>query len=74
MPDVNEATHRRKRFRYHIQGKCTVVRVRVYENRAVRGYLSVVTFDHFRRTVLFLNGNVSLAELKQTLQRRDIVY
>ncbi|KAH7716484.1 hypothetical protein AAVH_16123 [Aphelenchoides avenae] len=75
MPDVDEANGRRKRFRYHLQGEDTVIRVRVYENPTARGCLTVVTFDHFRRTVLFLNGDMSLAELKPILQRlRNFYY
>ncbi|KAH7697027.1 hypothetical protein AAVH_35894 [Aphelenchoides avenae] len=74
MPNVDEATDRRKRFRYHLQGEDTVVRVSVYENPTAREHLTVVTFDHFRRTILFLNGNVSLAGLKQVLQRPYAFY
>ncbi|KAH7699369.1 hypothetical protein AAVH_33524 [Aphelenchoides avenae] len=70
MPDVDEATDRRKRFRYDLQDEDTVIRVSVYENRTTRGYLTVVTFDHFRRTVVFFNGNMSIAKLKQVLQHR----
>ncbi|KAH7701340.1 hypothetical protein AAVH_31527 [Aphelenchoides avenae] len=66
MPNVNDATGRRKQFRYHLQGVDTVVRVNVYANRAARECLTVVTFDHFRRTVRFFKGNVSLADLKLT--------
>ncbi|KAH7717471.1 hypothetical protein AAVH_15051 [Aphelenchoides avenae] len=36
MPYVNDATGRQKRFRYHLQGVDTVVRVNVYANRAAR--------------------------------------
>ncbi|KAH7706752.1 hypothetical protein AAVH_26025 [Aphelenchoides avenae] len=68
MPDVSDATGRRKRFRYRLQGVSTVVRVNVYANRAARECLTVVTFDHFR-TVRFFKGNVSLADLKLTLRR-----
>ncbi|KAH7700804.1 hypothetical protein AAVH_32073, partial [Aphelenchoides avenae] len=74
MPDIDEANGRRKRFRYHLQGEDTVVRVGVYENPTARSHLTVVTFDHFRLTVLFLNGNVSLAELKPILQRLHNFY
>ncbi|KAH7704965.1 hypothetical protein AAVH_27831 [Aphelenchoides avenae] len=74
MPDVDDSTDRRKRFRHHLQGKDTVVRVSVYENPTARERLTVVTFDHFRRTVFFLNGNVPLAELKQVFQRPYAFY
>ncbi|KAH7716476.1 hypothetical protein AAVH_16115 [Aphelenchoides avenae] len=74
MPDVDEDTDRRKRFRYHLQGEDTVVRVSIYENPTARKHLTVVTFDHFRRSVLFLNGNVSLAQLKHILQRPYAFY
>ncbi|KAH7713182.1 hypothetical protein AAVH_19453 [Aphelenchoides avenae] len=74
MADVDEATDRRKRFRHHLQGKDTVVRVSVYENPTARERLTAVTFDHFRRTVFFLNGNVPLAELKQVFQRPYAFY
>ncbi|KAH7713188.1 hypothetical protein AAVH_19459 [Aphelenchoides avenae] len=50
MPEVDEPTDRWKRFRYHHKGEDTVARVRVYENPTAREYLSVVTFDHFRRS------------------------
>ncbi|KAH7710811.1 hypothetical protein AAVH_21903 [Aphelenchoides avenae] len=73
-PDVAEATDRRKRFRCRIQGKHTVVRVGVYGNRAAREYLTVVTFDHFRRNVLVLKGNVPLDDLKLTMQRPYIFH
>ncbi|KAH7713194.1 hypothetical protein AAVH_19465 [Aphelenchoides avenae] len=63
MPDVDEATD-----------EDTVVRVSVYGNPTARGFLSVVTFDHFRRTVLFLNGNVSLAYLRSRFQRPCVCY
>ncbi|KAH7695461.1 hypothetical protein AAVH_37480 [Aphelenchoides avenae] len=69
MPHVSEATDRRKRFRCRKQGQATVVRVSIYEKRAACEYLTVVTFDNFRRTVLFLKGNVSLADLRLTVQR-----
>ncbi|KAH7699407.1 hypothetical protein AAVH_33486 [Aphelenchoides avenae] len=69
MPAVNAATYRRKRFRCHLQGVDTVVRVNVYANRVARGCLTVVTFRHFRRTVLFFNRNVSLTDLKLILRR-----
>ncbi|KAH7678338.1 hypothetical protein AAVH_41763, partial [Aphelenchoides avenae] len=68
MPNVNDATGRRKQFRYHLQRVDTVVRVNVYANRAARECLTVVTFDHFR-TVRFFKGNVSLADLKSILRR-----
>lgn len=59
---------------YHKHGEDTVVRVAVYENRTARKNLTVVTFDHLRRAVLFLNGNVSLADVKSHLQRPSIFY
>ncbi|KAH7704964.1 hypothetical protein AAVH_27830 [Aphelenchoides avenae] len=59
MPDVDKATDRRKRFRLRHRGPS-------------RENLSVVTFDHFRRTVLFFNLNVPLAYLKSKFQRRCI--
>ncbi|KAH7727606.1 hypothetical protein AAVH_04649 [Aphelenchoides avenae] len=74
MPVVDEATDRRKQFRCHIQGENTVVRVYVYRNRAAREYLTVVKFDHFRRTVLVLKGNVSLADLKSTVHHPYVFY
>ncbi|KAH7713192.1 hypothetical protein AAVH_19463 [Aphelenchoides avenae] len=74
MPDIDEATDRRKRFRYHLEGEDTVVRVSVYENPAVGEYLSVVTFDHFCRTVVFFNGNMSVADLKARFQRPYAFY
>ncbi|KAH7713185.1 hypothetical protein AAVH_19456 [Aphelenchoides avenae] len=74
IPDVDEATDRRKRFRYHHKGEDTVVRVRVYENPTAREYLSVVTFDHFRRSVVFFKGNVSPAYLKSEFQRPFTIY
>ncbi|KAH7716474.1 hypothetical protein AAVH_16113 [Aphelenchoides avenae] len=74
MPNVDEATDRRKRFRHHLQGEDTVVRVSVYENPTARGHLTVVTCDHFRRSVVIFNGNVSLAELKQILHHPYVFY
>ncbi|KAH7660520.1 hypothetical protein AAVH_43696 [Aphelenchoides avenae] len=74
MPDVDEATDRRKRFRYHYKGEDTVVRMSVHKNPTAPGYLSVVTFDHFRRSILFFNGNVSPAYLKSEFRRPFTVY
>ncbi|KAH7696315.1 hypothetical protein AAVH_11804 [Aphelenchoides avenae] len=69
MPHVSEATDRRKRFWCQLQGEDTEVRVSIYKNRAANEHLTVVTFDHFRRTVLFFKGNVPLADLWLTFQR-----
>ncbi|KAH7720752.1 hypothetical protein AAVH_11805 [Aphelenchoides avenae] len=69
MPHVDEATDRRKRFRCHVHHEDTVARVIIYKNRAAREHLTVVTFDHFRRTALFLKGSVSVDDLKSTVQR-----
>ncbi|KAH7716572.1 hypothetical protein AAVH_16011 [Aphelenchoides avenae] len=74
MPNVNDATIRRKRFRCHLQDVDTVVRVHVYANLGSRKCLTVVTFDHFRRTVRFFKGNVPLADLKLALQRHYEFY
>ncbi|KAH7720729.1 hypothetical protein AAVH_11781 [Aphelenchoides avenae] len=67
VPDVDVATDRRKRFRCHMEG--TVARVTIYENRAARERLTVMTFDKFRGNIHFRKGNVSLADLKSTVQR-----
>ncbi|KAH7720753.1 hypothetical protein AAVH_11806 [Aphelenchoides avenae] len=78
MPDVSEAIYRRKRFRHacecYIQGENTIVRVGIYKNRAAREHLTVVTFDHFRRTVLFFKGNVPLADPRLTVQRPSVFH
>ncbi|KAH7702353.1 hypothetical protein AAVH_30493 [Aphelenchoides avenae] len=74
VPDVDEAIGQRKRFRCHLKDEDTVVRVSVYGNPTARGFLSVVTFDHFRRTVLIFKGNVSLSFLKSRFQRPCVCY
>ncbi|KAH7719602.1 hypothetical protein AAVH_12957 [Aphelenchoides avenae] len=74
LPDVDEPTDRRKRFRYHIQSEDIVVRVSVYENSTTREHLSVVTCDRFRGAVLVRKGNSSLAELKEAFQRHYDLY
>ncbi|KAH7713191.1 hypothetical protein AAVH_19462 [Aphelenchoides avenae] len=74
MPDVGGTTDRRRRFRYAHKGVDTVVRVSVYKNPTARRYLSVVTFDHFCRNVVFFNGNMSVTELKQVFHRPYDLY
>lgn len=63
-----------KRLRYAHKGVDTVVRVSVYKNPTARRYLSVVTFDHFCRNVVFFNGNMSVTELKQVFHRPYDLY
>ncbi|KAH7723526.1 hypothetical protein AAVH_09005 [Aphelenchoides avenae] len=74
MPDVDEATDRRKQFRHHLKDVGTVVRTSVYVNPVAHKELTVVTFDDFRGTVRFFNGNISPAELKQVLKRPYTLY
>lgn len=61
-------------LRHHLKDVGTVVRTSVYVNPVAHKELTVVTFDDFRGTVRFFNGNISPAELKQVLKRPYTLY